>query len=464
MSAPEGTTKKRLRCAVYCRVSSDERLNQEFNSIDAQKEAGHAYVASQRSEGWIPVADDYDDAAFSGGNMERPGLRRLMADIEARKVDIVVVYKIDRLTRSLADFSKMVEVFERQGVSFVSVAQQFNTTTSMGRLMLNVLLSFAQFEREVTGERIRDKIAASKRKGLWMGGVPSLGYDVVNRKLVVNEAEAEVVRRIFMDYPRVGSTTMLVQQLRHEGVKTKSWIAQSGRDRIGKLIDKGNLYKILNNPLYIGEMCHKGEHCAAEHEAIITRGQWEVVQTALAAKPHGSKKGQIRQERPALLKGLIFTGDGRAMTPTWTKGSSGRMYRYYQPTRDNKEGSGASGIKMLPAGEIEEAVMAQIRGILRSPEVVTQVWREIGKLKDKATAGMDEVQVSIALNRIDLVWDQLFHLEQHRIVTLLVDRITVSPNELQVKLHPSGVENLALDVIRDPGRARARPVAEEAVA
>ena len=199
MSGPEGTTKKRLRCAVYTRKSSEEGLDQEYNSIDAQRDAGQAYIASQRAEGWIAVADDYDDPAFSGGNMERPALKRLMKDIEAGKVDIVVVYKIDRLTRSLADFSKMVEVFERQGVSFVSVTQQFNTTTSMGRLMLNVLLSFAQFEREVTGERIRDKIAASKRKGIWVGGVPSLGYDVINKKLVINEAEAAVVSRMFRD-------------------------------------------------------------------------------------------------------------------------------------------------------------------------------------------------------------------------------------------------------------------------
>ncbi|MEO8859251.1 MAG: recombinase family protein [Burkholderiaceae bacterium] len=464
MSAPEGTTKKRLRCAVYCRVSSDERLNQEFNSIDAQKEAGHAYVASQRSEGWIPVVDDYDDPAFSGGNMERPALRRLMTDIEAEKIDVIVIYKIDRLTRSLADFSKMVEVFERQGVSFVSVTQQFNTTTSMGRLMLNVLLSFAQFEREVTGERIRDKIAASKRKGMWMGGVPSLGYDVVNRKLVVNEAEAETVRRFFTDYPRVGSTTMLVQQLRHEGVKTKSWVAQSGKDRVGKLIDEGNLYKILNNPLYVGEMRHKGVCFPGEHEPIITRGQWEVVQAALASKPHGSKKGQIRQERPALLKGLIFTSDGRAMTPHATKGSSGRTYRYYRPTRDIKEGHGASGIKMLPAGAIEEAVIAQIRGILRSPEMTVQVWREIGKLKDTAAPGMTEMQVSVAFNQVDMVWEHLFPLEQHRIVTLLVERVIVAPNELQVKLRPNGVENLALDVIRDPGRSRAKQALEEVTA
>ena len=201
------SNKVRQRCAVYCRVSTDERLDQEFNSIDAQREAGHAYIASQRAEGWIPVADDYDDPGFSGGNTERPGLKRLVADIERGLIDIVVVYKIDRLTRSLADFSKMVEVFERKKVSFVSVTQQFNTTTSMGRLMLNVLLSFAQFEREVTGERIRDKIAASKRKGMWMGGVPPLGYDVVNRQLIVNEAEAAIVQRIFQEMLTNGSTT-----------------------------------------------------------------------------------------------------------------------------------------------------------------------------------------------------------------------------------------------------------------
>ena len=203
---------------------------------------------------------------------------------------------------------------------------------------------------------------------------------------------------------------------------------------------------------------------SAASAGIVTRGQWEVVQVALASKPHGSKKGQIRQDRPALLNGLIFTGDGRAMTPHSTKGASGRTYRYYLPTRDIKEGHDASGIKMLPAGEVEEAVMAQIRGILRSPEVVTQVWREIGKLKDKATTGMDEVQVSVALSRIELVWDQLFPLEQHRIVKLLVERIIVSPNELQVKLHPNRVESLALDVIRDPGRSPAKPAVEEALA
>ncbi|MDY7576732.1 recombinase family protein [Herbaspirillum sp. RTI4] len=461
MSGPEGSTKKRQRCAVYTRKSSEEGLDQEYNSIDAQRDAGHAYIASQRAEGWIPVGEDYDDPAFSGGNMERPGLQRLMRDIEAGQVDIVVVYKIDRLTRSLTDFSRMVEVFERQGVSFVSVTQQFNTTTSMGRLMLNVLLSFAQFEREVTGERIRDKIAASKRKGKWVGGMPALGYDVVERKLVINRNEADLVRRLFHDYPRVGSTTMLIQQLRHEGVTTKSWIAQSGNQRTGKLIDKSALYKILNNPLYLGQIQHKGEVYPGEHEALITQAQWDRVQTALAAHPRGVQKGQTRptlNPRPALLQGLIFTRDGRAMTPHSSKGKGGRRYRYYLSTRDAKEGHGASDVKMLPAAEIEAVVMAQLRGILRSADIVTQVWREIrsqqanttSSASTNATAGFNEMQVAVALNRIDLIWEQLFPLEQQRIVRLLIERIIVSPNELQVKLHPNGIDHLALDVMRAP--------------
>ncbi len=245
-------TKTRKRCAVYCRVSTDERLDQEFNSIDAQKEAGHAYIASQRTEGWISVADDYDDPGFSGGNTDRPALKRLLADLEHGQIDIVVVYKIDRLTRSLADFSKMVEVFERNEVSFVSVTQQFNTTTPMGRLMLNVLLSFAQFEREVTGERIRDKIAAAKRKGMWMGGVPSIGYDVVNRQLVINEAEAAVVRRIFEEMLTIGSPTQIAARLTAEGITTKAWTTQEGQTRSGTRIDKKYLHKLLRNRIYLG--------------------------------------------------------------------------------------------------------------------------------------------------------------------------------------------------------------------
>ncbi|MDD5033619.1 MAG: recombinase family protein [Methylococcaceae bacterium] len=255
------------RCAVYCRVSTDERLDQSFNSIDAQREAGQAFIASQRTEGWIPVADDYDDGGFSGGNMDRPALKRLLADIDAGKIDIVVVYKIDRLTRNLADFVKMVELFDQRGVGFSAVTQQINSATSMGRLMLNILLSFGQFEREVTGKRIRDNIAAGKAKGMWMGGTPPLGYDVSHRQLVINEAEAKIVRGIWRRFVELKSTTALARELNQRGITTKAWTTADGKFRLGRPITKQNLYKILRNPLYIGVIRHKGKDHPGEHPA-----------------------------------------------------------------------------------------------------------------------------------------------------------------------------------------------------
>ena len=323
------STKARKRCAVYCRVSSDERLDQEFNSIDAQKEAGHAFIASQRAEGWIPVADDYDDPGYSGGNTERPALKRLMADIQRGLIDIVVVYKIDRLTRSLADFSKMVEVFERQGVSFVSVTQQFNTTTSMGRLTLNILLSFAQFEREVTGERIRDKIAAAKKKGLWMGGVPPLGYDVANRQLVINEAEAAVVRRIFEEMLSIGSPTQIAARLTAEGITTKAWTTQDGRVRTGTRIDKKYIHKVLRNRIYLGELSSRGQWYPGVHEPIIERELWDQVHAVLARDSHArSVETKIRSRTDALLRGLLYAPSGERMYPTYSR-KNGRKYHYY---------------------------------------------------------------------------------------------------------------------------------------
>jgi len=256
-ATPAGKPVRKLRCAVYTRKSSEEGLEQEFNSLDAQREACEAYVASQKAEGWLLVPDRYDDGGFSGGNLERPALRRLMDDIEAGRVDVIVVYKIDRLSRALMDFARLVEVFDRHGVTFVSVTQAFNTTTSMGRLTLNVLLSFAQFEREVIGERIRDKFAASRRKGLWMGGWAPLGYDIKDRKLVVNKAEAKLIRSIFERFVKLESATTLAHQLLQEGVLGKR----------GKPIDKGALYKLLNNRIYIGEAVHKGTAWPGEHEA-----------------------------------------------------------------------------------------------------------------------------------------------------------------------------------------------------
>ena len=441
---------RRLRCAVYTRVSTDEGLDQEYNSIDAQRDAGHAYIASQRAEGWIPVADDYDDPAYSGGNMDRPALKRLLADIEAGRIDIVVVYKIDRLTRSLTDFSKMIELFERHGVSFVSVTQQFNTTNSMGRLMLNILLSFAQFEREVTGERIRDKIAASKKKGLWMGGIPPLGYDVKERRLVINEREARTVRHIFRSFVQLGSATLLVKELRLDGVTSKSWVTQSGRVREGKPIDKSLIYKMLNNRIYLGEIKHKEQWYKGEHPPIIDKPLWDQAQAILETNWR-KRANAIRGKVPFLLKGLVFGSDGRAMSPYHTKNRYGRRYRYYQPQRDAKEHAGASGLPRLPAADLESAVMEQIRAILRAPQMVEEAARRAVRLDPT----LDEAQVTVAMTRMDEIWEQLFPDEQARIVKLLVEKVIVSPNDIEVRLRPNGIERLALEFGQTNGEALA---------
>ena len=413
------SSKPRKRCAVYCRVSSDERLDQEFNSIDAQREAGHAYVASQRAEGWIPVADDYDDPGFSGGNTDRPGLKRLLADIQRGLVDIVVVYKIDRLTRSLADFSKMVEVFERHGVSFVSVTQQFNTTTSMGRLMLNVLLSFAQFEREVTGERIRDKIAAAKRKGMWMGGVPTLGYNVENRLLVINETEAAVVRRIFEEMLTIGAPTQIAANLTADGITTKAWTTQDGQIRNGTQIDKKYLHKLLRNRIFLGEISHKGKWFPGVHAAIIEHDLWDRVHDVLAKDPHSrSVETKIRSRTDALLRGLLYAPSGERMYPTYSR-KNGRKYHYYVSKSESRFGAPGKTYERLPAPEIEAAVIAQIRTVLTSPESIASVVRFI----QRNGAQIDEATTVMAMGRLNDVWEQLFPAERHRIANLMIERI-----------------------------------------
>lgn len=430
--------KARQRCAVYCRVSTDERLDQEFNSIDAQREAGHAYIASQRAEGWIPVADDYDDPGFSGGNTERPALKRLMADIEGGLIDIVVVYKIDRLTRSLADFSKMVEVFERRKVSFVSVTQQFNTTTSMGRLMLNVLLSFAQFEREVTGERIRDKIAASKRKGMWMGGVPPLGYDVVNRQLIVNEAEAAIVRRIFNEMLTNGSTTQIAAALTAEGFTTKAWVTRSGQMRSGARIDKKFLYKLLRNRVYLGEISHKGNWHPGVHAAIIDKGLWGQVHEILASDGHTrSVETKARSRTDALLRGLLYAPSGERMYPTYSN-KNGRKYRYYFSKSEARFGAESKTYARLPADEVEAATLAQIKNVLSSPESVTGVCRFIRK----NGAAVREDMAVMAMRQLGNVWEQLYPAEQHRIVNLMIERVDIVPGGLKVKWRELGWKDL----------------------
>ena len=424
---------RRLRCAIYTRKSSEEGLEQEFNSLHAQREACEAYIASQKSEGWALVRDQYDDGGISGGTLERPGLKQLLADIEDGLVDVVVVYKIDRLSRSLMDFSKLVEVFDRNGVTFVSVTQSFNTTTSMGRLTLNILLSFAQFEREVTAERIRDKVKASRMKGIWMGGYVPLGYDVRDRKLVVNEQDAGSVRRIFDRFVEVGSATVLARELRREGFRSKQ----------GTLIDKGYLYRLLNNRVYRGEALHKGKAYPGEHDAIIDADLWERVHAILQESPR-KRANNSRAQTPALLKGLIFGENSAAMTPTSTK-KGARLYRYYvsMDVIRNRETGEKTGPMRLPAGMVEDAVVTEVRRILQTPEVVSQVLAALKR--DEGVAS--EADAIAALHEFKALWSQLFPAEQARIIHLLVRRVTVAAAGLEVDIRREGIAGVIREMV-----------------
>ena len=427
---------RKVRCAIYTRKSSEEGLEMEFNSLDAQREACEAYIASQKQEGWIVLPDVYDDGGVSGGTLERPALQRLLADIEAGRIDVVVVYKIDRLSRALMDFAKLVEVFDLHSVTFVSVTQQFNTTTSMGRLTLNILLSFAQFEREVTGERIRDKIAASRKKGMWMGGHPPLGYDVVDRKLVVNREEAALVRHIFERFLHAGSATLLMNELNAAGHTTKSWTTRSGTMRPCRPFDKGVLYKLLNNRVYLGKAVHKGKSYPGEHQAIIDAPIWDKVHSILSENAR-RRGNHVRAATPALLKGLIRCAScDRAMTPSHAR-KNGRRYRYYVCQSAIKNGHVSCPVRSLPAGEIEEAVLVQVRALLRAPEMVARTLESPNS--DSSITEDDAIQTIAAL---DPLWDELFPLEQARVIRLLVDTVTVTPEALQVSLRAQGLHSL----------------------
>lgn len=358
---------KKIRCAIYTRKSSEEGLEQEFNSLHAQREACEAYILSQKHEGWELIPELYDDGGFSGGNMERPALKKLMNDIEAGKIDIVVVYKVDRLSRALSDFAKMVEVFDTHSVSFVSVTQQFNTTTSMGRLTLNVLLSFAQFEREVTGERIRDKIAMSKQKGKWMGGVPPAGYEVEDRKLIVNSAEAEKVKYIFKTYLELKSVNLLKEDIDRKNILTTERVFESGKTLGGKFYAKGSLYKMLQNKIYIGEIVHKDKSYPGEHDAIIDINTFSKVQEVIA-ESRVKQKGSINSKSPCILAGKIFDDKGNYMSPKHSR-TRKMHYRYYTSQAIIQGYHHEAGsLPNISAYEIEEAVKAEINKFLHDRE------------------------------------------------------------------------------------------------
>ena len=363
-----GATKS-VRCAIYTRVSTDQGLEQEFNSLDAQRDAAEAYIRSQAHAAWTSIRSQYDDGGYSGGSTDRPALQRLLTDVRAKKVDVIVVYKVDRLTRSLADFAKLVELFDGHGVSFVSVTQQFNTTTSMGRLTLNVLLSFAQFEREVTSERIRDKIAASKRKGLWIGGMVPLGYEVKSRKVLVVKNEAERVRTIFRRYLELGSLNLLMQDLRQRKILTKVRRLSSGRTVGGNPLTRGPLAHLLRNRFYIGEVTFRGEVLPGEQPAILDRKLFDSVQRKLDEQRtnHSTK----RATSESLLIGRIFDDRGNRMTPSHAR-KNNKRYRYYLSSPlIQGQSERAGSVRRIPAPEVEALIVAAVRKRLKGFTVTT---------------------------------------------------------------------------------------------
>jgi DNA invertase Pin-like site-specific DNA recombinase len=441
---------RRLRCAVYTRKSSEEGLEQDFNSLQAQREACEAYIVSQKHEGWTCLSDMYDDGGISGATLERPALQRLLADIGQGKVQVVVVYKVDRLTRSLADFAKIVEIFDARGVSFVSVTQAFNTTTSMGRLTLNVLLSFAQFEREVTGERIRDKIAASKRKGLWMGGNVPLGYDVRDRKLVVNEAEAKTVRLIYRRYLELGSVHALKDDLEARGTASKLRVTETGRRIGGNPLARGALYTLLQNPIYRGEIRHKDKRYPGEHPAIVDQELWDRVQAQLAENAVERRNG-LRAGNPSLLAGLLFDAQGQRLVPSHAR-KGGRRYRYYvsKPLVTEAKDSIRGG-RRIPAGDIERIVVNRLRLFLSDDG---QVFQAIEAHIDAPSEQQWLIQRAAEMAK---TWPELPRAQARAILVALVVRIEVHLECIEVRLLASRLEAVLHD-----SHTRLPPAAEAA--
>lgn len=429
-----------VRCAIYTRKSTDDGLDQEFNSLDAQREACAAYVLSQRHEGWSLNPEIYDDGGYSGGNMERPALKQLLAEVEAGRVDVIVVYKIDRLTRSLSDFARMVEILDRANASFVSITQAFNTTTSMGRLTLNVLLSFAQFEREVTGERIRDKVAASKKKGMWMGGSPPLGYDVTDRKLVINKVEAEAVRAIYDRYLELGTITSLLADLTDRGIHSKRWTSRTGAVRGGIPFTFGALAHLLSNRTYLGLVHHQGEYYPGEHEAIIERDVFDRVQAQLE-KNRVDRKSGANIIDPSLLAGLLYDGEGRRMQPS-SAAKQSRRYRYYMSKADT---ASDQPIWRIPASEVETAVVGSLCGKLEDPGLI----HDLLEMDASDTMSIPHLQRSIS----DVVKTLTNGVPFEKRATLLdlVSRIDLHRDRIEILLNlgsmlASGEKSTCLDM------------------
>ncbi len=445
---------KRSRCAIYTRKSTDEGLDQDFNSLDAQREACAAFIQSQKHEGWTAITTVYDDGGYSGGSLERPALQRLLADIEGGRIDVIVVYKVDRLTRALSDFAKLVEVFDRRGVSFVSITQQFNTTTSMGRLTLNILLSFAQFERELIGERVRDKVAASRRKGIWMGGIVPLGYDVKDRKLIVNKDEARKVADIYRRYLRIKSVGALQVELDAAGIKSKRRVHRNGTEYGNQSFSQGALYLLLQNRTYRGEAIHKGNSFPGEHKAIIDKPLWDAAQSVLAENRIKRASG-ANTKSPSLLTGLIFDETGERLTPTWSI-KKGTRYRYYVSTSLIKGGRRVpSSRRRIPAGDLETIVTERIRKLLSNRVELLQAVDE----RDRSNIGHRRL-----LERGSKLATDLSHEPEDArlLVRSLVSRVEVGSTSVNVDVSQASLaallESNHTELSRDPTTGSSGPI------
>ncbi len=440
----------KVRCAAYVRKSTEENLNTDFNSLDAQREACELYVQSRKHDGWVMLPTDYSDGGYTGANVERPALQRLLADVEAGKIDVILTYKIDRLSRSLLDFAKLMEVFDERGVAFVSVTQHFDSSTPMGRLTVNVLMSFSQYEREIIGERIRDKVAAAKRRGKFTGGTPPLGYDVdsENRRLVVNPEEAKVVRHIFKRFTETGSPLTVARELNAKGITTKSWMTKRGVFREGTPWHRLHIHRVLNNKTYIGEVIHKDKTYPGEHDPIIPEKTWWKAHQVIDnnVKTHAQ---HARAKEPSLLRGIIRCGAcDAAMSPVSSQ-SRGKYYRYYTCGKASKNGADSCPVGSMPAGEVEGAVMAQLRGIFTSPQMVAQTYRAVCAQAGESDDGflcVTEADVRQALQDVDTVWDELYPPEQIRIVHLLVEQVTVTRSGISVTVRAGGLNSLVTEM------------------
>ena len=438
-----------VRCAIYTRKSTEEGLEQSFNTLDAQRDAGEAFINSQRHEGWIALPQKYDDGGYTGANMDRPALKRLLADIESGAANCVVVYKVDRLTRSLLDFARIMETLDKRGATFVSVTQQFNTTSSLGRLTLNILLSFAQFEREMISERTRDKMGAARRKGKWVGGMPVLGYDVVPQggALVVNEEEARRVRAIFDLYLEYGSLIPVVEELQRRNWRMKAWTTREGRQAGGKPIAKNNLYNLLTNKIYLGKVEYGDQIYEGEHDRIVDDEIWNNVRTMLSR--NGRRGGRnIGNKHGALLKGLVRCATcDVGMIHTYVE-KKNRVYRYYVCIKAHQQGWTQCETRCVSAPALESAVLEQLRGVGSNPAVLRSVLQKLNEHRHAEADGdvkpANPKDVEAALHAFDPLWEQLSTWEQERFIRTLVDQVRYDGKTGTVTLgfRSSGIKDL----------------------